>query len=142
MPSRKQRRRRQKERRHEWEYVYVDDEGHEVEVEPEPKEERGKPAKAVAKQAAKKPGARPLREPPVPTWNRSFKRALPWQGLLLLAVLFLLKSGPLVSRLSVAVLYGVTLVPFMYWMDKLARQRWLRTTGQLPPKEKTRPKKR
>ncbi len=141
MPTKKQRRRRQKDRRHEWEYVYVDDSGEEVEVdeaEAVPGAAKApKPARASGKQAGKKGGAkgRALREPPEPSWQRSFKRAIPWQILLLLAVVFILKGGPLASRLSVAVLYGILLVPFMYWMDKLARQRWLRQTGALPPKQ-------
>jgi hypothetical protein len=141
MPTRKQRRRRQKDRRHEWEYVYVDEEGQEVEVD-EPEARSAKPAKTQSKGStnASKTG-RPVREPPVPSWNRSFKRALPWQILLILVLLLVFRSGPLVSRVSVGLFYAIMLVPFMYWMDKLARQRWLRQTGQLPSKQKPGSKK-
>jgi hypothetical protein len=142
MPTRKQRRRRQKDRRHEWEYVYVDGEGQEVEVD-EADERPVKATKETAKAPSKKTGktSRPVREPPVPSWNRSFKRALPWQVLLMLALLLVLKSGPLISRISVGLFYAIMLVPFMYWTDKLARQRYLKQTGQLPPKQKPGSKK-
>ena len=142
MPTRKQRRRRQKDRRHEWEYVYVDDEGQEVEVD-EADAPRPRPAKETVKASSKKTGrtGRSGREPPEPSWNRSFKRALPWQILLMLALLFVLRSGPLVSRISVGLFYAIMLVPFMYWTDKLARQRYLKQTGQLPPKQKPGSKK-
>ncbi len=141
MPTRKQRRRREKGRRHEYEYVYVDDEGHEVEVdEPEP----AKPVKAAAparttksgKPAAKGKTTSARRTPQPPSWSRSAKRSLPWGGVMVLLMLVLLRSQPLAGRIFFALVYALLFIPFTYWVEKLAWQRHLKQTGQLPARDK------
>lgn len=141
MPTRKQKRRREKDRRHDYEYVYVDDEGQEVEADeieaadPAP----ARPAKASAKEKGKS-GGRALREPPEPSWSRSFRRAIPWQIGILVLIVVVLRNSPLVSRLLVAILYGVLFVPLMYMTDRMVRNRWLKQQAAQPAKNK-RPKR-
>src|SRR4249919_866039 len=118
MPTRKQRRRREKDRRHEYEYVYVDDDGREVEVD-EPESVDGRPAKdakgpARSTSKVKPKSGRALREPPEPSWSRSARRAVPWQIGIFVLVVFLLRSGPLISRVMIGVLYGLLFIPMMY----------------------------
>ena len=146
MPTRKQRRRRQKDRRHEYEYVYVDDEGREVEVD-ETEAADGKPPKdakasasPVAKGKPKSGRARATREPPEPSWSRAARRAVPWQIGIFVLVVFLLRSGPLISRVLIGVLYGLLFIPMMYLTDRMVRNRWLKQQGALPQKDK-RPKR-
>jgi hypothetical protein len=140
MPTRKQKRRREKDRRHEYEYVYVDDEGHEVEVdEPEPPSAKAtKGAKSSTPVAKSKPkaGGRAMREPPEPSWSRSFKRAIPWQIGILVLVVAVLRNSPLASRILVAILYGAFFVPLMYLTDRMMRNRWLKQQGTPPTKAK------
>jgi len=140
MPTRKQKRRREKDRRHEYEYVYVDEEGDEVEVD-EPAAADGKaqkdaraPSKATSK--PKRGSGRALREPPEPSWSRAVRRAVPWQIGIFVLVVFLLRSGPLISRVLIGVLYGVLFIPMMYLTDRLVRNRWLKQQGALPQKDK------
>ena len=140
MPTRKQKRRREKDRRHEYEYVYVDDEGQEVEVDdPAPPDGKTpKDAKAPAKGASKAKGAggRTRPEPPEPTWSRAARRAVPWQVGIFVLVVFLLRSGPLVSRVLIGILYGLLFIPMMYLTDRMVRNRWLKQQGALPQKDK------
>src|SRR5579862_9528216 len=121
MPTKKQRRRREKDRRHEYEYVYVDDEGHEVEVDepaPEPKPARAASGTTKAtstakpKPGAKKPAGRAARVPQEPSWSRSAKRALPWQGVMVVLVLLLFRKEPVATRLFFALIYAVAFIPF------------------------------
>jgi hypothetical protein len=141
MPTRKQKRRREKDRRHEYEYVYVDEEGHEVEVEvdeaedPAPATGAAKNPKAPAK-AKPKTAGRALREPPEPSWSRAARRAVPWQIGIFVLVVFLLRSGPLASRVLIGVLYGVLFIPMMYLTDRMMRNRWLKQQAALPQKDK------
>jgi hypothetical protein len=139
MPTRKQKRRREKDRRHEYEYVYVDDEGQEVEVDepedPAPATTAAKDTKAPAK-AKQKTAGRALREPPEPSWSRAARRAVPWQIGIFVLVVFLLRSGPLASRVLIGVLYGVLFIPMMYLTDRLMRNRWLKQRAALPQKDK------
>jgi hypothetical protein len=134
MPTRKQKRRRLKDRRHEYEYVYVDEAGAEVEVdEPEP---AAKEPQAGAK-AKPKAGAagRTSREPPEPSWSRSVRRAIPWQIGIVVVMVLVLRNSPLVSRLAIALLYGALFIPLMYGTDRMVRNRWLKQTGGVPPKD-------
>jgi hypothetical protein len=135
MPTRKQRRRREKGRRHEYEYVYVDDEGHEVEVDEAEADDpvSAKTAKAPAK-GKPKTGGRTMREPPEPSWSRSFRRAIPWQIGILVLIVVVLRNSPLASRLLVAILYGALFVPLMYMTDRMVRNRWLKQQGKQPAK--------
>lgn len=140
MPSRKQRRRREKDRRHEYEYVYVDEEGREVEVD-EPVSVDGKPATAAkmppkGTSKAKPKGGRALREPPEPSWSRAARRAVPWQIGIFVLVVVVLRSGPLISRVLIGVLYGLLFIPMMYLTDRMMRNRWLKQQGALPQKDK------
>jgi hypothetical protein len=142
MPTRKQRRRREKGRRHEYEYVYVDEEGREVEVDEPAAVDGGgandarTPAKAGSKAKPKSASGRAAREPPEPSWSRAARRAVPWQIGIFVLVVFLLRSGPLISRVLIGVLYGLLFVPMMYLTDRFVRNRWLKQQGALSQKDK------
>ncbi len=135
MPTRKQKRRREKDRRHDYEYVYVDDEGREVEVDEADDPAPAKAAEAPAK-AKPKGGGRAQREPPEPSWSRSIRRAVPWQIGILVLIVVVLRNSPLISRLLVAILYGVLFVPLMYMTDRMVRNRWLKQQARRPVKDK------
>jgi len=130
MPTRKQRRKRDKSFRHEYGFVTYDEEGNEVEVDPaalRPKrEERAKPA---AKAQTTRRG-RPLREPPVPSWQRSLKRGGMWGGLMLVVVVFFFHGQSLASRLAIGILYAVAFIPLTYWIDRVAYRSYLRRSGK------------
>lgn len=146
MPTRKQRRRREKDRRHEYEYVFVDEDGREVETdEPDAGDRAGTkdskastkaPAKSGSKAKASRASGRAIREPPEPSWSRAVRRAVPWQIGIFVLVVFLLRSGPLFSRVLIGLLYGLLFVPMMYLTDRMVRNRWLKKQGALPQKDK------
>ncbi|HVM56949.1 MAG TPA: hypothetical protein VMT74_05765 [Gaiellaceae bacterium] len=138
MPTRKQRRREAKEKRHDYEFVYVDSEGHEVEV-PEEETPAAKPAKsddrrngsgpAAQQQKGKAPqkGGRQARVPQAPSWQRATKRAA-----LLGIIVFILFSftasrshAGWVAALLPAVIYTALFIPFTYWLDRYAYNRYM-----------------
>ena len=130
MPSRKQRRRELKQKRHEYEFVYVDGEGNELEELPEGFEETKKERPASrngAKPAAKKQtparGGRAARTPPVPSWNRAFKRG-GLLGIVVFVLFSLTAKGHWVSVVPLALLYTVLFVPFTFVIDRFAYRRW------------------
>src|SRR5450432_3437023 len=127
MSSRKQRRRREKTFRHEYETVLLDGEGNEVALDPEElraereakHKERAQATAGREKQKQKqKPArgarARPLREPPLPSWRRAVRRGGTMGALMLLAFLFILKSGPLPQRIGIGVFYGLAFIPLTF----------------------------
>ena len=142
MPSRKQRRRREKTFRHEYETVLLDADGNEIPLDPEElraereakQRDRAK-AKPVAtkgkKQTARAP--RPMREPPLPSWRRAIKRGGTMGGLMLVAFIFIFKSGALIQRIGIGVFYGLAFIPLTFWIDRTAYrtyQRRLAKTGK------------
>ena len=142
MPSKKQRRRREKTFRHEYETVLLDADGNEIPLDPEElraereakQRDRAK-AKPVAtkgkKQAAR--ASRPMREPPLPSWRRAIKRGGTMGGLMLVAFIFIFKSGALVQRIGIGVFYGLAFIPLTFWIDRTAYrtyQRRLAKTGK------------
>jgi hypothetical protein len=129
MPSRKQRRRREKTFRHEYGFVTYDEEGNEVEVDPaEIRPAKAKPDKP--KPAATGKGGRSLREPPVPSWNRSLRRGGMWGGVMLVVVVFFFKGQSLPARIGVGLIYAAAFVPLTYWIDRLAYRSYLRRSGK------------
>jgi hypothetical protein len=129
MPTRKQRRRQQKLRRHEWEEVWVDSEGHEVEVDEPPT-----PPKPLKTETAKRPtGARaasPRRVPQPPSWRRSLKRGALWgPGFVVILYLLKPKNASAASVIVQAIPLLILLIPFMYWVDRLAYRRYERMSG-------------
>jgi len=153
MPTRKQKRRQAKEQRHDYEFVYVDSEGHEVEG---PEDEPGaKPAKAddrrngsasAAQQKGKAPqkGGRQARVPQPPSWRRAAKRAA-----LLGIVVFVLFSftatrshAGWAAALLPALLYTALFVPFTYWLDRFAYNRYLQKQQQGGAASKKQPPKK
>src|SRR5262245_55672291 len=126
MPTRKQRRRTAKSKRHEYEFVYVDHDGNEVEpteeqveaerLAREPVTNGSKATPARRTQTATQRGGRPVRTPPVPNWQRAFKRAS-ILGVVVFA-LFALgakgKSGGYLTAALLALLYTALFVPFTY----------------------------
>jgi hypothetical protein len=130
MPTRKQRRRELKQKRHEYEFVYVDGEGNELEDLPEGFEEEKKeraPARNGSKPAAKKQsaqrGGRAGRTPPVPSWNRAFKRGT-LLGIVVFALFSFTAKGHWASVLPLALLYTVLFIPFTYVIDRFAYKRY------------------
>jgi hypothetical protein len=125
MPSRKQRRRREKTFRHEYETVLLDEEGNEVPLDPDElqkrkdERERAKPA-AKGKTPAKGRTARPLREPPAPTWRRALRRGGLMGAVVFLAFTFVLKGGSQTSRAGIAAVYAVAFIPLTYFVDRIA----------------------
>jgi len=145
MSSRKQRRRREKTFRHEYETVLLDGEGNEVRLDPEEvraeraaKQQgraRSKPARGKqTKQSARGGRARPLREPPLPSWRRAVRRGGTMGVLMLVAFLFILKSGPLPQRIGIGVFYGLAFIPLTFWIDRTAYRTYQRRLAKAAEK--------
>ena len=147
MPSRKQRRRREKTFRHEYETVLLDGEGNEIPLDPEElraereakQRERAQVTTGRGKQKQKKQPARgartrPLREPPLPSWRRAVRRGGTMGGLMLIAFLFVLKSGPLPQRIGIGVFYGLAFIPLTYWIDRTAYRTYQRRLAKAAEK--------
>ena len=116
--------------------VMPDEEGNEVEVTAtELREKKGKPAKAKAAPAARgrgKGAARTMREPPKPSWRRSFRRGGLWGAVMLVVVLFVF-HGSFIARLLSGLLYAAAFIPLTYWIDRLAYRNYLRRSGKAEP---------
>ena len=135
MPSRKQRRRAQKERRHEYETVWVDAEGNELEEPPEglpavpEKRDNGTPRAKAQPQR----GGRAGRVPPPPSWERAARRSL-ILGAVIFALFFVLNSkkggNNIASALGLAGLYTLLFIPFTYFLDRFAYNRFQRRAEQ------------
>jgi len=147
MPSRKQRRRREKTFRHEYETVLLDGEGNETPLDPEElRAEReakqrgraqattGRGKQTQKQQPARGARTRPLREPPLPSWRRAARRGGTMGALMLLAFLFILKSGPLPQRLGIGVFYGLAFIPLTYWIDRTAYRTYQRRLAKAAEK--------
>jgi hypothetical protein len=136
MPTRKQRRRAAKERRHEYETVWVDSEGNELEDPPEELVTAGPEKRANGSTPKAKPqpqrGGRPIKVPPPPSWRRALRRSLILGGAIfaLFYVLGAKKGGSLGSAAALAVLYTALFIPFTYFIDRFAHNRWLRRAEQ------------
>jgi hypothetical protein len=128
VPTKKQRRRRAKGLRHEYDFVMIDDEGNEIPVDPdERRAEREEKASAKPKPARNQSGrARPMREPPQPSWDRAFRRGGLMGGLMLLAFIFIFKNGPIGTRIAIGSVYGVAFVPLTYLVDRTAHRAYQR----------------
>jgi hypothetical protein len=138
MPTRKQRRRALKERRHEYETVWVDEEGNELEEPPEdlaaaPEKRDGVKPKTPRAQATQQRGGRPVRVPPVPSWQRAGKRA-GLIGVVIFVFIYIAgaKNGShgLGSALLLAVVYTAIFIPFQYMLDRFMHNKWQRRSEQ------------
>ena len=133
MPSRKQRRRAQKERRHEYETVWVDGEGNELEEPPEDLPAAPQKANNGKPKAQPQRGGRAGRVPPPPSWERAARRSL-ILGAVIFALFFVLgaKNGGhnIASALGLAGLYTLLFIPFTYFLDRFAYNRFQRRAGQ------------
>ena len=124
MPTKKQRRREQKARRHEYEYVYVDDEGNEVPVDStdlraEKNERReARPRKGSSGKAPPRTAGGRKVEPP--SWRRSFRRALLFGPLLVVAMMLFNRNLPLVQQVFPAVFLIAFFIPFSFFTDSIA----------------------
>jgi hypothetical protein len=136
MPTRKQRRRAQKERRHDYETVWVDEEGNELDEPPEElvaaprgQRENGKPKARAQPQR----GGRAARVPPRPSWRRAGRRSLILGGAIF-ALFYILgsKNGGhnVGTALGLAALYTALFIPFTYFIDRFAYNRWERREQQ------------
>src|SRR5579862_1129296 len=125
MPTRKQRSRRAKDFRHDVRVYEVDEEGNEVAIsELREREDEKAPAKK-AKTPAKKP-ARGMKEVQPPSWSRSIKRGGLMGGALCLALIFLFKNGPIVSRVAIGLFYFVAFIPMTYFLDRMMYRMYLK----------------
>ena len=124
MPTRKQRRRRDKTFRHEYDLVVYDEEGNEVPV--DPAELRAAKEKDAPKKAPQRGGrsGKAAREVQPTSWNRALKRG----GIM--GAIFLFIMVALKQPLALGVLYGIALVPFTYWIDRIAYRNYLRRSGK------------
>jgi hypothetical protein len=125
MPTRKQRRRRAKDLRHDMRVFEVDAEGNEVPLAElrTPEDRKPKPAKQPQ---GKSKSNRPMRVPPQPSWQRAIRRGGTMGALMLVAFLFVLKSGPLPQRIGIGVFYGLAFIPLTYWIDRTAYRTYQR----------------
>ncbi len=144
MPTKKQRRRREKTFRHEYETVLLDSDGNEVAVDPEElraereaKQKDRAAAKPPAGKAKAKPArpARAMRVPPLPSWRRAIKRGGTMGGLMLVAFIFIFKSGPLPQRLAIGIFYGLAFIPLTFWIDRTAYRTYERRLAKAAEKK-------
>jgi hypothetical protein len=124
MPTRKQRRRRAKDFRHDMRVFEVDSEGNEVALAELRTPDERKPK--VKQQQAKSKSGRPIKEPPLPSWHRAVRRGGTMGGLMLVAFLFVLKTGPLPQRIGIGLFYGLAFIPLTYWIDRTAYRTYQR----------------
>jgi len=132
MPTRKQRRRRDKDFRHDVRVFEVDEEGNEVpiaELRAREEKEHPKPVKAQPAKGSSR-GGRAVREVQPPSWERALKRGGLMGGLMLLVFLFLLKNGPIATRIAIGVFYAVAFVPLTYWIDRTAYRSYLKRVNR------------
>jgi hypothetical protein len=135
MPTRKQRRRRDKDFRHDVRVFEIDEEGNEVPISAlRALEEKPKPAKAPP---PKSRGGRAIREVQPPSWERALKRGGLMGGLMLLVFLFVLKNGPIATRVAIGVFYAVAFVPLTYWIDRTAYRSYLKRASKQPAAKKS-----
>ena len=137
MPTRKQRRRRAKDFRHDMRVFEVDADGNEVPLAELRTSEERKPKAEKKQQPARTKGGRAMREPPQPSWHRAIRRGGAMGGLLLVAFLFLLRSGPLPQRILIGVLYGLAFIPLTYWIDRMAYRTYQRRLAKQAAAKKT-----
>ena len=146
MATRKQRKRSQKGRRHEYETVWVDSEGNELEEPPDdvpapaPRDTKAKPQSQPKRQ--QQGSSRATRTPLPPSWRRAAKRSV-LLGLLIFVVFSFLNSkngsSAYISAFLLALMYTALFIPFTYYVDRFAYNRFLRKTGEQPQKQ---PRKR
>jgi hypothetical protein len=139
MPTRKQRRRAQKERRHEYETVWVDSDGNELQDPPDEAvaaapEKRANGSKPKPKARAQpQRGGRSGKVPPPPSWRRAARRSLILGGAIF-ALFYVLgsKNGHhnIASALALAAVYSALFIPFTYFIDRFAHNRYLRRAEQ------------
>ena len=125
MPTRKQRRRRDKTFRHEYELVTYDEEGNERPIDPA----ELRPAKKKETPKGKTPqrggrGSKPARVVAPPSWRRALRRGGLMGGIFIFIMLALKQP------LALGLLYGVALVPFTYWIDRISYRNYLRRSGK------------
>jgi hypothetical protein len=139
MATRKQRKRVQKDRRHEQAWYQIDEFGNETEIEASERDDQPSTQKSdsKAKQPAKQRPSRATREPLAPSWRRALKRS----GLIgaVVFVLFVIlgsKGGKHNYALALIYALGYTalFVPFTYYLDRFAYNRWQRKTAEQPKK--------
>ena len=129
MSTRKQRRRRAKDFRHDMRVFEVDEEGNEVALAELRTPDERKPKVKQQQAKAKSKSGRPIKEPPLPSWRRAVRRGGTMGGLMLLAFLFVLKSGPLPQRIGIGLFYGLAFIPLTYWIDRVAHRSYLRRSA-------------
>jgi hypothetical protein len=125
MPTRKQRRRRAKDFRHDMRVFEVDGEGNEIPLAELRTPDERKP-KVKQQQQSKSRSGRAIKEPPLPSWRRAVRRGGTMGGLMLVAFLFVLKSGPLPQRIGIGLFYGLAFIPLTYWIDRTAYRTYQR----------------
>jgi len=135
MSTRKQRRRRAKDFRHDMRVFEVDEEGNEVALAELRTTDERKPKVKQQQAKAKSKSGRPIKEPPLPSWRRAVRRGGTMGGLMLLAFLFVLKSGPLPQRIGIGLFYGLAFIPLTYWIDRTAYRTYQRRLAKQAEKK-------
>lgn len=136
MPTKKQRRRRAKGQRHEYEFVVLDEDGREVEVDPgtlrssKEKERLAKASRDGKPVDVRDHRGRRIRAPQPPSWKRAIQRGVIFTVFLFVATTFLQKKAHPATQIALAVGYGVIAVPMLYFLDRIAHNRYLRATGR------------
>src|SRR5262245_56567800 len=141
MANRKQRKRREKEKRHEYELVLVDEDGEErtlesaeLRAEKEKKDQTRKPAAgSKAASSSTSSSKRPIREVPPPSIQRLWKRTA-MIGVLMFLVFNLVgeKDATMATRILLTLIYTLLAAPFLYLIDRMQYNQYLRQTGQAP----------
>ena len=135
MSTRKQRRRRAKDFRHDMRVFEVDEEGNEVALAELRTTDERKPKVKQQQVKGKSRSGRPIKEPPLPSWRRAVRRGGTMGGLMLLAFLFVLKSGPLPQRIGIGLFYGLAFIPLTYWIDRTAYRTYQRRLAKQAEKK-------
>lgn len=145
MATKKQRKRSQKERRHEYENVWIHPDGT---VSDEPPEDYVEPAtrdttsKSKPQQRQQQSSSRATRTPLPPSWRRAAKRSV-ILGVVIFVLFSLLNSKKgstaYLSAFLLALMYTAIFIPFQYYLDRFAYNRFQRKTGAAPQKK---PRKR
>ena len=132
-----------KEKRHEYEFVYVDAEGNELDERPEGLEEETK-ERATASRNGTKPAAKKQppargagRVPPVPSWNRAVKRGA-LLGIVVFALFAITAKGSYVKVIPLAIVYTALFIPFTFFIDRFAYNRYQQRQGNAPAAKKKR----
>ena len=76
-----------------------------------------------------------MREPPQPSWQRAVRRGGLMGGLMLVAFVFIIRTGPIGQRVGIGVFYGLAFIPLTYWIDRTAYRTYQRRLAKQAAKK-------